>query len=113
MQVYGVIRMGQPVAEWLVCILQEADIMIRLGVFFLGLGIALLAWPQVQLHHARAELMQLAWCSSGGSAAPGTSFFAMHCVWCPAFLAGVAAMVAAPFLNQVRPVFLSLRAMAK
>ena len=38
--------------------------MIRLAAFFLGLGLVLAAWPQVQFHHVKAEMMQLAWCSS-------------------------------------------------
>lgn len=87
--------------------------MIRLAAFFLGLGLALAAWPQVQLHHVRAELMQLAWCSSGSSAAPGSALFSVHCIWCPALLAGVASMVASPFIGRFRPAVRALKALAR
>ena len=87
--------------------------MIRLAAFFLGLALVLAAWPQVQLHHVKAEMMQLAWCSSGGSAAASTSFFTLHCIWCPALMAGLASMIAAPFLGRVRPAMRALKEPAR
>tara|TARA_Y100001947_G_scaffold143669_1_gene136902 strand:- start:93 stop:356 length:264 start_codon:yes stop_codon:yes gene_type:complete len=74
----------------------------RVIIFTVGLAIAMIAWPQVQSHHLRNELLQLAWCSSSGQA-PGTqSFFGMHCVWCPVFVTGIAVMIVSPFLQHAR-----------
>lgn len=76
--------------------------MMRIVVFITGLAIAALSLPMVLEHHARAEIMQLAWCSSSGQSAPGTNLLAMHCAACPTFVAGVFAMAASPFLNILR-----------
>lgn len=74
----------------------------RVIIFTVGLAIAMIAWPQVQSHHLRSELLQLAWCSSSGQA-PGTqSLFGMHCVWCPIFVSGIAVMVVGPCLQNAR-----------
>lgn len=74
----------------------------RVIIFTVGLAIAMIAWPQVQSHHLRNELLQLAWCSSSNQA-PGTqSLFGMHCVWCPVFVSGIAVMIVSPFLQHAR-----------
>ena len=66
----------------------------RLIPFVLGLAVAAAALPQVLAHHARAELMQLAWCGPAGSSAPGTSaLFGMHCAACPLLVAALAVML--------------------
>ncbi|MEM5517593.1 hypothetical protein WNY37_11580 [Henriciella sp. AS95] len=70
--------------------------MLKIFVFVVGAAIVAISLPQVLAHHARAELMQLAWCSSSGQGAPANSLFQMHCIACPTFLIGAAAMVLAP-----------------
>ncbi|WP_300395423.1 hypothetical protein [Henriciella sp.] len=74
--------------------------MYRKLFFVLGFAIAAFALPQVLEHHARAELMQLAWCSSSGNAAPQSGLFAFHCIACPILVAGVSAML----ISLVMPV---------
>ena len=66
----------------------------RFVPFMLGLIAAAIALPQVLSHHARAELMQLAWCGPAGSAAPGASpLFGMHCAACPLLVSALAVML--------------------
>ena len=76
--------------------------MYRLIIFSAGFALAALALPEVQSHHLRSELLQLAWCSSSGLSPSQPTILGMHCVWCPALLTGVAAMIVSPFLGQLR-----------
>ena len=78
--------------------------MYRLIIFTAGLTLAAIAWPEVQSHHLRSELMQLAWCSSSGLAPVQANIFGMHCIWCPVLLTGVATMVISPLLGHLRTV---------
>ena len=66
--------------------------MYKIAFFLAGLVTTVVSTPQVLAHHARAEIMQLAWCSSAGNAVPDAGIFAMHCAACPALLAGITAM---------------------
>lgn len=75
--------------------------MYRLAVFMTGLAVAALALPTVLDHHARAELLQSAWCLSGGRDAPGVALLDWHCPACPALVAGLALMALSPFMNHL------------
>ena len=64
-------------------------------IFFLpGFATASLTLPRLLDHHTRAEVMNMAWCSSSGSAGPDAALFAMHCAACPLFVAGIILMAA-------------------
>ena len=76
--------------------------MYRLFIFLTGLAVSAAALPQVLSHHARAELMQLAWCSSTGNSAPDAGFFGMHCAACPVLFAGILAMLVSVLLSGNR-----------
>ncbi|WP_143435319.1 hypothetical protein [Henriciella aquimarina] len=87
--------------------------MLRLTVFLAGFILAAAALPTVLEHHARAEIMQLAWCSSSGGAGPaGTGFFGMHCMACPVLLGSIGLMIVSPFIHSIRR-FALLRASGK
>ena len=75
--------------------------MYRLAVFMTGLAIAGLALPMVLDHHVRAELLQSAWCLSGGRDTPSAALLSWHCPACPALVAGLALMALSPFVTYL------------
>jgi hypothetical protein len=87
--------MGQAVAAWLIPPHEEAWPMTRTFLFLSGFAIAWFALPAALDHHARAEFMQLAWCTTSGEAFSGS---VLHCPACPALLLGAAMMLLGVFL---------------
>ena len=85
----------------------------RVIIFTVGLAIAMIAWPQVQSHHLRNEILQLAWCSSSGAVANNSSFLGMHCVWCPMFVSGIVVMTVSPFILRARAMVQRLRVLPR